>query len=611
MNHLPEFACLENTLDNAEPSYYFSQPKEKVLCINPDMINDALTRLWSLQQQGLYLVGFVSYETAYYVNPDFFSLQNHEPITHDSGTPLIHFIAFEKCSIQKPSVDTNKSTISKPVINLISDPLTQEQYAADFSVLKQALIDGESYQINYTKRIQLRSDLDSLSLYNELKKQQPVSYSAFLPFSPMQVLSFSPELFFHKKGDCITVKPMKGTSKRFDDPAQDRASYHFLQNDPKNKAENLIIVDLLRNDLARICHTGSIKVTKPFEVEPYKSVYQMTSTICGKVDADIRFDIIIRHLFPCGSITGAPKKRTMEIIQKLEPSRKLYTGCIGYIMPNNDMCFNVAIRTLTRQENLLWECGVGGGFTIQSTQEDEWQEMTTKLNFIKRLYQPDFNLIETMLYNVHGLQSCDLHLERLMHSAQHLHFNIDITCIKTSLLDYCSSLITTSHESYKVRLEVNDKGDLDITHQPLLTKDTTSSIELFISPLNIDSRNPLWQHKTTDQSTRGFYTRTHSKYLNDRPNAELIFHNELQHITESRFYNIIAKINGTLYTPPATDGLLPGIARAKLIHSGKLIERSISVDELKTASKIYLINDVRGKIAAALNTKLSIAEDVN
>jgi para-aminobenzoate synthetase/4-amino-4-deoxychorismate lyase len=216
-----------------------------------------------------------------------------------------------------------------------------------------------------------------------------------------------------------------------------------------------------------------------------------------------------------------------------------------------------------------------------------------------------------MLYNANGLQSCDLHLERLMHSAGHLHFNIDIACIKTSLLHYCSSLITTPHESYKVRLEVNDKGDLDITHQPLLTKDTTGSIELFISPLNIDSRNPLWQHKTTDQSTRGFYTRTHSKYLSDRPNAELIFHNELQHITESRFYNIIAKINGTLYTPAATDGLLPGIARAKLIHSGKLVERSISVDELKTASKIYLINDVRGKIAGALNTKLSIAEDVS
>ncbi len=611
MNNLPEFAYLENTLDNSKASYYFSHPKAEVLCTHPDTLNAQLEHLWSLQQQGLYLVGFVSYEAAYYLNPDFFSLQLTSHTIDNSRAPLIHFVAFEKYSTQPPSTSTNTQYNDQAPIDLISDPLTHEAYNTAFATLKRALIDGASYQINYTKRIELRSMLDSLSLYKHLKKQQPVSYSAFLPFSPMQVLSFSPELFFHKTGNKITVKPMKGTSARFDTPTQDNASYHFLQNDPKNKAENLIIVDLLRNDLARICHTGSIEVTKPFEIESYTSVYQMTSTIYGKVDADMRFSLILKHLFPCGSITGAPKKRTMEIIQKLEPLRKLYTGCIGYIMPNNDMCFNVAIRTLTRQENPLWECGVGGGFTIQSTKEDEWQEMTAKLNFIKRLYQPSFNLIETMLYCNNTLKSCTLHLNRLKSSAQKLHFDIDIINIETSLFCYCLKLEDSETKDYKIRLKIDYRGAFEITHQQLLIEKTSKEIELFICPEIIDSANPLWQHKTTDQSTRGFYTNTHGKYLGNKTHTELIFSNQLNHITESRFYNIIVEINEMFYTPPVTDGLLPGVARAKLIDNGELFERSISIDELKNAKQIYLINDVRGKIPATLNTAMTIPENLN
>ena len=607
--NLPLFAYLENTFNVTETSYYFSNPQDEVLCTSPLTLSTGLQKILTLQQQGLYLVGFISYEAGYYLNPDFLSLQKNNSSIDKLGTPLIHFVAFEKCSTKKPLFNKNQVFNDQAVIDLICDPLTHEQYSADFAVLKEALINGESYQINYTKRLQLRSSFDSLSLYEKLQKQQPVSYSAFLPYVPMKVLSFSPELFFYKKGNSITVKPMKGTSARFHDPTQDDASYNFLQNDPKNKAENLIIIDLLRNDLARICHIGSIKVKNPFKIEAYKSVYQMTSTVCGKVDIKIPFSKIIEKLFPCGSITGAPKKRTMEIIQKIEPLRHLYTGCIGYIMPNNDMCFSVAIRTLTQENDKLWDCGVGGGFTIQSTQKDEWQEMTTKINFIKHLYEPRFKLIETMLYNDRGLQSCSVHLDRLMHSGWNLHFSIDIVQIKDSLLKYCSRLTTIGKQQYKIRLEVDHKSYFNISHKPLIMEDIIK-VELFVCPEQIDSQNFLWQHKTTDQSTRGFYTNTYNKYLHNTINKELVYTNELKNITESCFYNLIIELNGIFFTPPVTDGLLPGIRRAKLIDSGELVERSITIDELKNATNIYLINDIRGKVAAFLNINTTQMESL-
>ncbi|WP_192482990.1 MULTISPECIES: aminodeoxychorismate synthase component I [Cysteiniphilum] len=603
-NHLPPFAYLENTLDSSDKSFYFSKPHSEVLCTDPKMLKSAFAKLAELQQQGLYLVGFISYEAAYYLNPDFTSLKT---ASQRLNTPLLHFIAFEQCSpdlLQTQITTTTNST----AIDLIYDPLSQLQYARDFKRVQQALTDGESYQINYTKRIKLRSSLDAYALYTQLKAQQPVSYSAFLPFKPMTVLSFSPELFFKKQGDTITVKPMKGTSKRSDDPNDDLKSYEFLRTDPKNKAENLIIVDLLRNDLARICDRGSIKVSKPFAIETYKSVYQMTSTISGKVDSNIPFADIIEHLFPCGSITGAPKKRTIEIIQQLEPPRGLYTGCIGYIMPNNDMCFSVAIRTLTQQNNELWHCGVGGGFTIQSTQDDEWQEMTTKVQFIKRLYHPQFQLIESMLYDKNGLTSCDLHLKRLCNSASVLHFALDIAKLRHALLQYCETLITANSEQYKLRVAVDYHGLFTITHQQLEQSHTTYHIELFICPEKIDSNNPLWQHKTDDHSTRGFYTQKHSQYIADKPNCELIFFNEQHHLTEARFYNIIIEIDGILYTPPVNDGLLPGIARAKLLQSEQIHERSISIKELKSSKNIYLINDLRGKIPCFLSTSTTMQE---
>lgn len=601
-NHLPQFSCFENTLNSTANSYYFSNPVSEILCTDPTMLNSAFKKIESLRSKGFYLTGFVSYEASYYLHTDFKSLR------YDSkkiDIPLLHFIAFKTCTL-KPSYKIHETTsisaCQKSKIDLIHDSLSFKDYAENFKKIFRHLEDGESYQVNYTKRINLRSSLSSYQLYEALKVQQRVAYSAFLPFSSLSILSFSPELFFKKQGEKITVKPMKGTAARHQDPQKDNEYYKFLRKDIKNKSENLIIIDLLRNDLSRICHTGSVKVINPFTIESYTSVYQMTSTICGTVDATIDFHKIIGNLFPCGSITGAPKKRTMEIIQQLEPLRNLYTGCIGYIMPNNDMCFNVAIRTMTKHNNSkLWSCGVGCGFTIQSNQYDEWQEMTTKINFIKQLYKPDFNLIETMLYDLNGLKSCDLHLERLQESARRLYFDINISQIKSSLLQYCLTIDSRlGKENYKIRIEVNHKGIFKITHQKLPTNQTNKTVTVFICPKMINSSNPLWRYKTTDKSTRGFYQEAQRLY-NGENLSELIFYNEKNHITESCFYNVMIEINGIMYTPPVSDGLLPGIARKKYIDSKKVIERSISINELKNATNIYLINDLRGKITAFLN----------
>ncbi len=602
MKQLPKFACLENTLDSSKPSFYFDSPVDEISCITPINIKSALDQLESLQQQGLYLVGYVSYEAAYYLNSDFTSMQDQDA---SFCTPLIHFVAFKNCQLQSSQKQSTYSVF--PAIDMIHDCLSYKQYMKDFAVIQKALLDGESYQINYTKRVQLRSPLSVFELYQQLKAQQPVQYSAFLPFSPVTVLSFSPELFFKKTANLITVKPMKGTSARFDDPVLDQNSYTFLKNDSKNKAENLIIIDLLRNDLARFCETGSIEVIDAFDIETYKSVYQMTSTLSAKLVPETSFSHILKNLFPCGSITGAPKKRTMEFIKNLEPARNLYTGCIGYILPNNDMCFNVAIRTLSQKPNNLFECGVGGGFTIQSTCDDEWQEMLTKLTFLKRCYQPSFNLIETLLYDRKGFTSLDLHLQRLIYSAQCLHFTLNPMDIESDLLNYALQYLKNqNNKTYKVRVEVDYKGGYKISHQTITIPTENTAITIYICPEKIESSHPLWLHKTTDKSTRGFYETMHNKYLNGAEGAELIYINEKGHITEARFYNIIVEINHTLFTPSLSDGLLPGIARSKIINNG-VIERSITPDELTTATAIYLINDIRGKIPVTLaQTKLPI-----
>lgn len=582
---LPQFAIFEDTLTNSS-NYYFYNPIKEILAYDRDSLELAFCQLEMLQQQGLYLAGYISYEASYYLKDELKHLR-----LFNGEKPLLHFVAFKDLSHDVPSFSCAGASIS-----LMLDNLSLDDYLVDFEKVQQALINGESYQINLTKSIKANTEFSSLEIYESLKQSQLVKYAAYLPFLNPDIISISPELFFKKENNNILVKPMKGTARLSGDEQKDLEIFEELKFCDKNKAENLIIVDLLRNDLSGIANVHTVKVDKLFSIEKYKNLLQMTSQISANVDKQISFRRILDSLFPCGSITGAPKKRTMELISQIERQKRgVYTGSIGYILPNNNMCFNVAIRTIQKYQDSM-QIGVGGGITVYSDAESEWQEMDTKIGFIKRIYKPNFSLIESLYYH-NSFRYLDLHLERIESSARRLFFDIDIKDIKSQLETYSKKL--EKSKEYKIRLEYSYDKSLIIEHNQI-DSGSIESIKLIVCPEKIDSKNKLFKYKTTHYSTRGFYTQMHNKYITSQKDVELIYLNENNYITETRFHNIIIEKNSQLYTPKLDDGVLDGVARRSMIIEKKLKPKSLTIDDLKSADQIYLINSVRGLIPAYL-----------
>ncbi|QIV96086.1 aminodeoxychorismate synthase subunit I /aminodeoxychorismate lyase apoprotein [Allofrancisella inopinata] len=580
---LPAYALFEDSLTR-QLSYCFTHPVKELVATNEPSLLEAFKEMLKLQKQGLYLAGFVSYEASYYLNKNLAHLRS------DNDGILLYFVAFKKFDNNNLTKESNKS------IDLLIDNLSFDDYQKGFLKVQDALQNGESYQINYTKSIRGTTSLTGLELYTLLKKQQPVRYGAYLPFWGIEIISISPELFFKKQATKLIVRPMKGTAKLTGDVNEDEKTYNQLLRCPKNRAENLIIVDLLRNDLSGIAKTHTVKVDEAFNIEKYNKLLQMTSEISAEVDQEISLKEVLDSLFPCGSITGAPKKRTLELIKNIEKdNRGVYTGAVGYILPNNDMCFNVAIRTIQKKGQNL-QLGVGGGVTIYSECASEWQEMATKINFIKQIYKPDFSLVES-IYFCNGFRNLELHLQRLQNTAERLFFDFCIDNIAKSLNEYSKKL--EADKEYKVRLEYfYDQSfsieDTEISNSKIIP------VKLKVCPEKIDSKNKLFNYKTTHSSTRGFYSAMHEKYVGNCSNTEIVFLNEFNNITETRFHNIIVEINGKKYTPELSDGVLAGIARKTLVGKKEIEVKSISLEEFKLVDKIYLINSVRGLIPAFL-----------
>jgi para-aminobenzoate synthetase/4-amino-4-deoxychorismate lyase len=336
-----------------------------------------------------------------------------------------------------------------------------------------------------------------------------------------------------------------------------------------------------------------------FAIEEYQSVFQMTSSIKGTIDNTTDFTTIIKGLFPCGSITGAPKLRTMQLIEQIENyPRDVYTGAIGYILPNNDMQFNVAIRTLNSEpvHQQHFKMGVGGGVTVQSTALEEWQEIITKLRFIRKFYQPEFNLIESCLIKSGIIINLEEHLARLKSSADKLIFNCDLEKIRRLIQEY-TNLNISIDKRYKLRVELNYLGAVKIEHS--IIGDNPEFLNIMLSPVKIDSSHGLFCHKSDSNLSRGLYTQLDRDY---KPSGidELIFINQNGIITEARYHNVIIKYRESLLTSPTNQGLLGGIYRANLLRAGKISEQAISEQMLYDADEVYLCNDVRGMIRCNL-----------
>ncbi len=473
--------------------------------------------------------------------------------------------------------------------------------------------EGETYQVNYTYRLGFRSFGAPTSLYRRLRARQPVAFGAFIAL-PVEsggghILSCSPELFLRNSGGRLEARPMKGTASRARVPEGDSEIARMLGEDVKNRAENLMIVDLLRNDLGRIARTGSVKVPKLFAIEPYSTVFQMTSTVDADLAEGTNFPDLLRALFPCGSITGAPKHRTMQLIAELENTpRGLYTGSIGWIEPPasseqacGDFCLSVAIRTLVldppdasglRQGRM----GVGAGIVIDSRADEEFEECLLKARFLTGL-DPGFSLFETMLgVGGKGIRHLDRHLDRLQRSAAALGFACRREAIIEALADQCTGLAPDT--LYRIRLALHKDGSTELavaTLEPL----PAGPVRLLLAKTPMRADDPFVGHKTT---MRGVYDAAVAEAV--RQNAfDMLFHNERGEITEGGRSNVFALIDGQWITPPLDAGLLPGVMRSVLLDdpAWSAREAPLTLEALRRAERIVVCNALRGAVDAVLH----------
>jgi para-aminobenzoate synthetase/4-amino-4-deoxychorismate lyase len=452
------------------------------------------------------------------------------------------------------------------------------QFNQAINTIKRQIEQGNTYQVNYTIRLESQFEGPSYEFYRALLNAQSASYSAYLDTGRFKILSASPELFFHLENGRIKTKPMKGTSPRGKTSAEDCEQRQQLFSE-KNRAENVMIVDLLRNDLSQIAKPGSVKVEQLFAAEKYPTVWQLTSTISAEIEDKLSLAEIFKALFPCGSITGAPKASTMKLIAELEPeAREVYCGAIGYITPQRKAIFNVPIRTvIIDSHNSSAQYGVGGGITWDSTAEDEYQEIVNKTKVLYGTLQPE-GLIESLLISNGDYFLYDLHLNRLTASADYFDFVFQRHDVEERLKHAAQQY---GNGDWKIRLTLDRQNNIDISAQPVEANAFPITAHWALAPM--DSNNPLLYHKTV---VRHHYpTLTHGE--------EQLLYNERDEITEFVNGNVVLVINGQYLTPSVKSGLLPGTMRQHLIEQGVIREATLYRSQLEQASQIYFINSVR------------------
>lgn len=524
-----------------------------------------------VRQHNMYAVGFISYEAA--------AAFDEALVTHKTSFPLLWFGLYEQ------SEEITLPTPSIQNYNLNWSPtVTKTQYDRAITRIKQYISCGDTYQVNYTTRLQADFTGDGWEYFLQLSSAQQANYGAYIELDDWAICSASPELFFTWDGKRIVTRPMKGTSARGLTMKGDRYMAQWLQNSPKNRAENVMIVDMIRNDLAKIADLHSVGVPSLFDVEQYPTLWQMTSTVTANTKASLTE--IMAALFPCASITGAPKPRTMEIIRSLEKTpRNIYTGTIGLITPHNYAQFNVAIRTVLIDKQIKKaEYGVGGGIVWDSVSASEYEECQIKARVLLNKNW-NFQLLETILWTPHeGYFLLDFHLQRLQDSALYFNFAIDLIAIEKSLLEVSHKL---QDRAYKVRLMLDKLGKVIIETLPFVPNSPAKTIELAIASKPINLRNTFLYHKTTN---RDFYDEIRQSH----PDCDdVLLWNERREITESCIANVVVKLKGKLFTPPVNSGLLAGTFRAYLLESKQIEEGVIKLEDLPKCEAIYLINSVR------------------
>lgn len=476
--------------------------------------------------------------------------------------------------------------------------LSETDFGRAVNRIRQYIAAGDVYQVNFTFALDGRSYGDPLALYARLRAAQPVRYGGYLRLPGRTILSLSPELFLERCGDTVTSHPMKGTAPRGATPAEDGAAAAALLASEKNRAENLMIVDLIRNDLGRLAAPGAVRVDSLFRLESYPTLHQLVSTVSAELPGQDLL-ALFRALFPCGSITGAPKIRAMEIIAELErSSRGLYTGALGWLAPNGDFRFNVPIRTLVRQDDGRVRLGVGAGIVQDSQAVAEWHECLAKARFATGL-ESCFGLIESLRLEPDNdalYPLLELHLERLQTSCRVFGFPVDINFLRWQLLSHGTDYSRRKTGLAKTRLLVRKDGTWEIESSPLPAP-VVGPVGVVWAKESVTSDDLLQRHKT---SHRPHYDRELARIASLPGVFDALFLNEKGEVAEGARSNIFVSLAGRLYTPPLSCGVLDGVARRRLLASGEAEERILRREDILQAEAIFLSNAVRGLMPAQM-----------
>lgn len=477
----------------------------------------------------------------------------------------------------------------RPATVLNFQPVLDEPgHAHAVGRIRDYIAAGDCYQVNFTFAFSGTCIGDPIALYARLREAQPVSHGGLVVMPDGCVLSLSPELFIERKGGRLCSRPMKGTAPRGIAPDEDRLAQEALRTSAKDLAENVMIVDLIRNDLSRVAKLGSVRVERMCEIETYPSVHQMTSTVSAECDAAL--PEVLAALFPCGSITGAPKLRAMQIIGELEQGpRGLYTGALGWLGKGKEFSFNVAIRTLLVDAESRIRYGVGSGIVWDSQAHSEYAECLLKAGFVMRA-DPGFRLIETLRLSAGGYPLGPLHLDRLQSSARALGFACDIAGVQRMLQAFAQE---QDGRECRIRLTLGRAGDVELTAGPLLP--SVGDMKVMLSPCRIDSGDLWLRHKTT---VRDLYERELARVLEIPDVFDAVFLNERGEVCEGARSNVFVRMAAgqPLLTPALDCGLLPGVLRRSLIESGEAIEAVLLEADLRSAAELYLGNALRGLI---------------
>lgn len=610
----------------------FSQPERVIVAHEVGEVGAALRAVEEGTRHGFYAAGYVAYEAA--------AAFDDALVTKPGGAeqPLVWFGLFRGPQPAPASVSAAASAAGATSVTATAwqwEPdITPDGYRAGIDAVKEAIACGDTYQVNYTFRLRASgsaAESDLHARYLQLARAQRAPYSAYLDLGRWRLLSLSPELFFKIRGSLITTKPMKGTAVRGRWREEDEGRAAWLAASEKNRAENVMIVDLARNDVGRIAEVGSVRAVTLFEVERYPSVFQLVSTVEGTLRARTSLTDVFGALFPAGSITGAPKSSSMRLIASIEQApRGVYCGAIGFVAPTGDAIFNVAIRTAAVDAHAgRTEFGVGGGVTWDSTTDAEYAEALSKAACLTPL--PPFELLETMKLENGVIVRRERHLRRMRESAEYFDIPFDATrvnaALDTAVLDAqrASSEERTSSEweccAQRVRLLLSASGVPRIQSTPLTPPPTAPTaavvaaaiagasegavagasrpLPVVLAKTPVSSHDVFLAHKTTNRAVYEAHAQAIDRAAH--PDAfDVLLWNEAREVTEFTIGNVIVEIDGERYTPPRTCGLLGGTLRAELLEQDAIRERIITLDDLPSASRLWLINSVRGALEVRL-----------